>query len=53
MGARRQHGEGELSAIEALVIKNGRAYSGEALAGGDDIIFLRRGQTVLLAWVKE
>lgn len=47
------HGEGELSAKEALVIKNGRAYSGEALAGGDDIIFLRRGQTVLLAWVKE
>lgn len=43
----------ELDAGRALVIKNGRAYTGEALAVGDDIIFLRRGETVMLAWVKE
>jgi hypothetical protein len=46
-------GKAELSAGQALVIKNGRAYTGKEITAGDDILFLRRGQTVLLAWVKE
>lgn len=46
-------GKAELSAGQALVIKNGRAYTGKEITAGDDILFLRRGQTVLLAWAKE
>jgi hypothetical protein len=45
--------EVELRAEQALVVKNGCAYTGDELAPDDDIVFLRRGQSVLLAWVKE
>ncbi|HKM38730.1 MAG TPA: S-layer homology domain-containing protein [bacterium] len=44
---------GGLSAGQSLVIRDGRAYTGAVIAVGDDVVFLCRGQTVLLAWIKE